>query len=1003
MLLAALLLEPGRAVPTDRLIRLLWDAEPPERARSGLHTHISRLRRALSGDDDSAMVERCGDGYAILVDPASVDAHRYRRLVERALAVDDLAERARMLRESEALWRGRPLSDLAGQPAWAELSARLEDLHRSAVKERFAAELAVGRHEEVAGALAEVVGQAPVDESMVSLLMRALYRCGRRGEALEVYRRTRRRLAAELGLEPCDDLQRLHQAMLRGDPGLAADRTAAGPTPRAPATPDPASASEAPTTSGTAAAPSAPPAPQQLPAVLADFVGRAADLAEIRRVAVPGPGVVVIAIAGLPGVGKTSLAIKAAHELRSRSPGPALHLDLGGEAGPVPPEEALARLLRALGVPGSRIPEDLSERAGLVRASLAGRPCLLVLDDAANAAQVAPLIPSDRAVVLVTSRRTLADLDGAHHLHLRQLAPHEAVALLGKVIGEQRVAGDPASAAELVDYCDRLPLAVRIVAARLMSRPHWSLRHAAGRLAELTTRLDHLTRSHRSVRAAFDSTYGSLPDPARRLLRGLALHDLVDVPAWLGAVILDADAATGEEAWATLVEANLLEVGGPDVAGQYRHRMHDLVRAFAHERALAEEPAEERRATLARTFAAWLAISDRADAVLGDFPYRPHPGIAPDITRRIPDADLPPADVHAWFRAEMPNLRLLIAQARRTPQLRPHAWALAWNSDYFLRIDGRYDELGDCCRDGLAAAEEAGDDHGVACMHLCLSFIDLQRTTMVGALRHLEAAGAAAARTTDRWLQGEITVILAGVHDSTGDLDAERAALTRAVELFTEIGDPVSGGGSLAQLARVGALQGDPAAMESAMRGVALLREWGAGRQLALGLMRLGLVHTQLGHHEEARDAYQEGLELVQRHRDRVGQLSLHAHLSTALTGTGRLSEAARHLAAAAALADEIDLPRYHAYVLHARGRLQRARGELAAARDTLRECLDRDPHPALRLSALSDLARVCRVMGEHDAARHHFAQALDTATRLGATVDARRIREELAPAASAG
>jgi tetratricopeptide (TPR) repeat protein len=288
-------------------------------------------------------------------------------------------------------------------------------------------------------------------------------------------------------------------------------------------------------------------------------------------------------------------------------------------------------------------------------------------------------------------------------------------------------------------------------------------------------------------------------------------------------------------------------------------------------------------------------------------------------------------------------------------------------------------------------------------MHLCLSFIDLQRTTMAGALRHLEAAGAAAARTADRWLQGEITVILAGVHDSTGDLDAERAALTRAVELFTEIGDPVSGGGSLTQLARVGALQGDPAAMESAMRGVALLREWGAGRQLALGLMRLGLVHTQLGHHEQARDAYQEGLELAQHHRDRVGQLSLHAHLCTALAGTGRLSEAARHLAAAATLADELDLPRYHAYVLHARGRLQHARGELAAARDTLRECLDRDPHPALRLSALSDLARVCRVLGEHDAARHHFAQALDSATRLGATVDARRIRAELAPAASAG
>jgi tetratricopeptide (TPR) repeat protein len=781
--------------------------------------------------------------------------------------------------------------------------------------------------------------------------------------------------------------------------------TAPGPPGTPPAGPAPAASvrlawTTAGETDGTAA-PDPPGTPgcdrtQQLPAALTDFVGRSRELAEIRRVATAGTGVAVVAIAGLPGVGKTSLAVRAAHELRDRFGGPALYLDLGGEANPVPPGEALARLLRALGVPDLRIPADPSERAGLLRAILSGRAAVLVLDNAASAAQVRPLIPGDRAVVLVTSRRTLVDLDGAHRLQLRQMATPEAVALLGNVIGHDRVAGDPAAAAELVGHCGGLPLAVRIVAAQLVSRPQWSLRQAAGWLARLTTRLDHLTRSDRSVRAVFAATYQPLPDAARRLLRGLALHDLVDAPAWMAAAILDSGAAVGEEALAALVEANLVEVHRTDAADRYRYRPHNLVRAFAYERALAEETSAARRELLVRTFTAWLAMAERADAALEGAPYPCAPVVAPQVVRRVPAVVRPVVDPHAWFQTEMPNLRALIAQARRTRHLRAFAWALAWSCDYALRVAGRYGELRDCCLDGLAAAQAAGDAHGQACMHLCLAFVHMGFNDLEAGRRHVEAARALAAGTGDRWIQGEIDLALAGLLDDAGDLRAERAALERAVRRFTAVGDLASAGACLTRLGSVAAWQGDPAATGAVERGVALLRVRGAGRRLATGLYRLGQVHALGGRHDRARAVYREALELVRRHRDRVGELAVHAVLSACLAREGELQRAERHLADAERLAADVDLPRFHCYVLHARGRLRHARGDLVAARDDLTTCLDLGPLPAVRLAVLSDLAEVCRDLGDQAAARRYLRRALATADRMGAAAVAEAIRASL-------
>lgn len=397
-----------------------------------------------------------------------------------------------------------------------------------------------------------------------------------------------------------------------------------------------------------------------------------------------------------------------------------------------------------------------------------------------------------------------------------------------------------------------------------------------------------------------------------------------------------------------------------------------------------------------RTFTAWLAMAERADAVLAGAPY-PYAPVAPQVVRRVP-AGVPPAvEPHAWFRTEMPNLRALIAQARRTRHLRTFAWALAWSCEWALRIAGRYGELSDCCLDGLAAAQAAGDAHGQACMHLCLAFARSAHSDLEAARRHLEAAGVLAAGTGDRWIQGEIDLVLADLHGTAGDLGAERAALERAVRRFTAVGDLVSAAACLTQLGLVAAWQGDPAATGAVERGVALLRRREAGRRLAVALFRLGQVHALRGRHEQARAAYREALELVRRHRDRVGELVVHAFLSARLARLGELRLAERHLADAARLADQVDLlPRFHCCVLHARGRLWHVRGDLVAARDTLTACLEVGPAPTLRLVVLSDLADVCRDLGDRAAARRHLRRALDAAERMGATTAAEAIRARL-------
>jgi Helix-turn-helix domain/NB-ARC domain len=343
-------------------------------------------------------------------------------------------------------------------------------------------------------------------------------------------------------------------------------------------------------------------APCQLPADLADFTGRAEQVALVRGLlaaTAPGGTPAVVVVAGTAGVGKTALAVHAAHQLRSWFPDGQLYANLGG-AGPRPqdPGEVLSGLLRVLGVDGAAIPAAVGERAALYRARLADRRVLVVLDDAASEAQVRPLLPGTAGCgVLATSRARLVGLEGARRLDLEVLAPGQAVELLGRVAGAARVAAEPEAAAAIVGYGGWLPLAVRIAGAKLAGRRHWPLARLAGLLADERRRLDQLVVGDLEVRASVALSYQALTGDHQRTFRRLGQLAAPDFAAWVAAALLDSTAEQAEELVDGLVQAQLLEVAGRDQTDQVRYRFHELLRLYARERATVEDPPRQRQAS----------------------------------------------------------------------------------------------------------------------------------------------------------------------------------------------------------------------------------------------------------------------------------------------------------------------------------------------------------------------------------------------------------------------
>ncbi|MGW5479131.1 AfsR/SARP family transcriptional regulator [Streptomyces sp. NPDC004008] len=583
-LLAALLLREGRTATASELIDALWGDEPPPRALAAVRTYASRLRKVLSA---GVLVSESG-GYAVhLPDARSLDLAAAQELAagaEKAKNSGDLCQARQILNEALAMWDGEPLANIPGPYAETQRT-RLEEWRLQLLESRLDMDLEQGCHAEAVSELTALTAAHPLRERLRELLMLALYRSGRQAEALAVYADTRRLLADELGVDPRPGLKELQQRILRADPGLA--------EPSAPA-PEPAAI---------------PVRPAQLPATVPDFTGRSAFVAELGEVLASADGRVmaVSAVAGIGGVGKTTLAVHVAHQARSAFPDGQLYVDLQG-AGPraAEPETVLGSFLRALGTADSAIPDSLEERAALYRSVLDGRRVLVLLDNARDAAQVRPLLPgTEGCAALITSRVRMVDLPGAHPVDLDVMSPDEALSLFTKIVGQERVTSEREAALDVVAACGFLPLAIRIAASRLAARRTWTVSVLAAKLADERRRLDELQAGDLAVKATFELGYGQLEPAQARAFRLLGLADGPDISLAAAAAVLDLSLEEAEDLLEPLVDTSLLESAAP---GRYRY--HDLVRLYA--RACAErdeQPPSERDAAMSRLLDFYLATA----------------------------------------------------------------------------------------------------------------------------------------------------------------------------------------------------------------------------------------------------------------------------------------------------------------------------------------------------------------------------------------------------------
>jgi DNA-binding SARP family transcriptional activator/tetratricopeptide (TPR) repeat protein len=704
-LLALLLFHQGQVVSLDRIIEALWDGEPPITAKGQVQTCVSGLRRQFRELGAGELISTAPTGYTINVPDRSLDVANFERLASdgTACAAEGRPEDAvRSLRAALALWRGQAAANVDGRLLQA-LAGRLNEDRIRILEECIDIELSLGRHHLLVGELSELVMSHPLRERLRAQHMLALYRSGRQAEALESFQEIRQVLMDELGLQPGKELAAMQQAILSQDTALGLP---AGVTQRA--------------------APNASPymgVPRQLPATTADFTGRRRLLAEITSMLSDPPTqggsrcLPVACLNGEGGAGKTALAVHAAHRVRHLYPDGQLFVHMQNADGrPADPMELLARLTGSLGRSPNSLPDTLPERIGVYRSWIGERRILIILDDVTSVAQATALMPGNPDCgIIITSRNPLASLPGARHFKVGNLEKPACTELLGKVIGTARTEAEPEAVRQLIRFCDQLPLAVRIAAAKLSSRPHWSIAHLVHRMRDEPHRLDELAIDGIGIRATLADSYSELGPRARQLFMRLSLLGTVDFAAWVSAPLLDLDLDQAEDALDELVVAHLVEVRVEE-DGTSRFRMHDLVRIYALERFAAEEGTAERATTLQRLLSCWLFLTVDAHrrAYGGDYGLHGHADTwpLPDHVRNRLLAS--PMD---WFRQERAGLVLAVTLAAQTG-LDEVCWDLAVTMVTLFEADYLIEDWRKTHETALEVTHRAGNARGEAAL-LC--------------------------------------------------------------------------------------------------------------------------------------------------------------------------------------------------------------------------------------------------------------------------------------------
>ncbi|WP_406125351.1 BTAD domain-containing putative transcriptional regulator [Streptomyces sp. NBC_00989] len=913
-LLAALLLREGRTATAGELIDALWGDDPPSQALAAVRTYASRLRKSL---DAGVLVSESG-GYAVRGLPEGAldvaEVHDLANEAEKAKSAGDLCHARDLLGRALALWDGEPLAGLPGPYAEAQ-RVRLEEWRLQLLESRLDMDLEQGCHAEAVSELTALTAAHPLRERLRELLMLALYRSGRQAEALAVYADTRRLLADELGVDPRPGLRELQNRILQADPGLA--------EPSAPA----------------AETVTAPVRPHQLPATVPDFTGRVSFVSELSDVLASAEGRVmaVSALAGIGGVGKTTLAVHVAHQARSTFPDGQLYVDLQGAGSrAAEPETVLGAFLRALGTPDSAIPDSLEERSALYRSALDGRRVLVLLDNARDAAQVRPLLPGmEGCAALVTSRVRMVDLAGAHLVDLDVMSPEEALQLFTKIVGAERVAAERESALDVVAACGFLPLAIRIAASRLAARRTWTVSVLAAKLADERRRLDELQAGDLAVKATFELGYGQLEPAQKRAFRLLGLADGPDISLAAAAAVLDLPAEETEDVLESLVDTSLVESAAP---GRYRY--HDLVRLYARACAERDEwPPSEPAAALSRLLDFYLAtvsgvylIERPGDRLVDHLERTEYPGLVFSDRHTAQD----------WLYAEAVSLLACVRQAARAGTLR-RAVDVLWAA-VDLAESGtnskEYEAVAELLRN---TAREAADPHTEARALTLLAFVHhISGSRFDVALQEAEQATELATRADDP-LTGCWSSNISGVVALYQNRHEEGAAhFARAIESFRALGDRPGEASALCNLSRIHlATSRTASAVALAQQGTAMYDDMGHDLRGANGRYALGLALTQSGQLSEATECLNQALQVFRDSRQRLWEGMTLFRLAELDLAARRPAQAAVNAEAALTLLRGIGGEWRRGNVLTVLGRGLNGIGQPGRAQVCWREALD--------------------------------------------------------------
>jgi DNA-binding SARP family transcriptional activator/tetratricopeptide (TPR) repeat protein len=987
--LAVLILELGRVVPTEHLIDRIWGDDPPATVRNVVYSYVARLKAAVAdAADPAAGLRRRAGGYVLEAPPGQCDLHRFRTMAADAAAADDDEQAEALLRGAVSLWRGPALAGLSG--AWlAGMRDSLELERRAALMDLNDIALRQGRHGALISELSEAATAHPADERLIGQLMLALYRSGRQADALRWFEQTRRRLAEDFGADPGPELQARHQQILRLDPALAA------PVPVAVVSRLRADDQVAPASSNPPdAAANTATVPRELPPDIGAFTGRAAELAELDRLLEApaddvGSAVVISAVSGTAGVGKTALAVRWAHRAARHFPDGQLYVNLRGydPGQPAAADDVLAGFLRALGLKGPDIPADAGERAARYRTLMAGRRMLVVLDNASASDQVRPLLPAAPGCrVLVTSRDALAGLvalDGARRLDLDQLPQPEAVALLRTLVGA-RVDAEPDAAAVMAAQCARLPLALRVAAELAADRSESPLAELADELADQQRRLELLDVGgdpRAAIGAVFSWSYRNLDAAAAAMFRLLGTDPGPDLDSYAAAALSGTTERQARRVLTTLARAHLIQPAGPG-----RYGLHDLLRAYARDLAADDDSQDQQRAALTRLFDHYLHTTARAVSMLFPAERLTLPSVPAPTTDAPPLPD--PATARAWLDAHLASLASAMAHAS-AHGWPSHATRLAPYLFRYLDTGGHHSAAVAIHGSARSAARLAGDRSAEATALMHLSAVSMQQGHLQQAVAFMGQAADLARQTGDLPVQARALINLGVVESRQGRLGQSSLDLQQGLALLRQAGSRAGESPALKVIGDNERLQGRYREAECHYQeALAVARETEDQVSAAHALEKLGVLELLLDHPAQASDLLHRASAIYRETADHSCEASVDVHLSRVAFQQGRLQEATDLAQQGLAFFREAGIPYSEVDALNNIGEILLATGLAGQARTQHAEALSlaiqtEDPFGQAR--AHSGLGCCYGATADLALARRHWEHALDLYSRLRA------------------